>query len=351
MPVQTERPPSRSHLLLPAAIVIAFCYWAKVVLIVALASLTVAILLEPVVRVLLRLHLPRGLASLVAVAALLAAIYGAAFLFYSRAAAFVSELPSYSGEIRDLMQRLRRHAERLRESTESVLPGAVDDGTPIIRPIQPPIWSTLVRTLGPVSEVLVAASFIPFLAYFMLSWQPHLRRTTVMLFPPMRRSDAEVSLTLVVRMFRRFIAGNLVTALIVGTVSTVVFGMLKLPFFYFVGFMSAFLGLFPYLGLLLAPLVPLTVGIGRLSTTGAAIVLATTAALHLLALNVLYPKLVGNSVQLNPFAATLALLLWGWLWGPIGLLLAIPITAGLKIIFDQSESTRPIGAWLGLGNA
>jgi len=44
---------------------------------------------------------------------------------------------------------------------------------------------------------------------------------------------------------------------------------------------------------------------------------------------------------------TVTLLFWGWLWGAMGLILAIPITAGAKIVFDHIESLRPYGEWLG----
>ena len=73
--------------------------------------------------------------------------------------------------------------------------------------------------------------------------------------------------------------------------------------------------------------------------------------LHLVALNVLYPKLVGGQLQLNPLAGTLALLVWSWLWGPMGLILGIPITAAIKIVCDQVASLRPYGAWLGIPDA
>ena len=73
----------------------------------------------------------------------------------------------------------------------------------------------------------------------------------------------------------------------------------------------------------------------------------TVVALHLIALNVLYPKFLGNRLQLNPLAVTMALLFWAWLWGAAGLVLAIPITAAMKIIFDHIESLKPWGAWLG----
>jgi predicted PurR-regulated permease PerM len=77
------------------------------------------------------------------------------------------------------------------------------------------------------------------------------------------------------------------------------------------------------------------------------VIAITVFGLHVFAINVLYPKLIGKRLQLNPLAVTLALLLWGWLWGAMGLILAIPITGALKIIMDHIESLRPYGAWLG----
>jgi len=73
----------------------------------------------------------------------------------------------------------------------------------------------------------------------------------------------------------------------------------------------------------------------------------TVLGLHLFGLNVLYPKFLGSRLQLNPLAVTIALLFWGWLWGAVGLILAIPITAAMKIIFDSVETLRPYGTWLG----
>jgi AI-2 transport protein TqsA len=71
------------------------------------------------------------------------------------------------------------------------------------------------------------------------------------------------------------------------------------------------------------------------------------AVLHLVALNLLYPKLVGSRVHLNPLVVTVALMLWGTLWGGIGLLLAIPITAGIKAVFDNVASLQGYGKLLG----
>jgi len=69
--------------------------------------------------------------------------------------------------------------------------------------------------------------------------------------------------------------------------------------------------------------------------------------LHLLALNFLYPKVVGSRVHLNPLVVTVALMFWGTLWGGIGLLLAIPITAGIKAVCDNVSSLQAFGKLLG----
>jgi len=69
--------------------------------------------------------------------------------------------------------------------------------------------------------------------------------------------------------------------------------------------------------------------------------------LHILALNLLYPKLVGSRVHLNPLVVTVALMFWGFLWDAPGLVLAIPLTAGIKAVCDNVRTLRPYGKFLG----
>jgi predicted PurR-regulated permease PerM len=63
--------------------------------------------------------------------------------------------------------------------------------------------------------------------------------------------------------------------------------------------------------------------------------------------NVIFPKVVGKRLRLNPLAVTLALLFWAWIWGAMGLILAVPLVAMAKIICDYVDSLRGFGAWLG----
>jgi predicted PurR-regulated permease PerM len=181
----------------------------------------------------------------------------------------------------------------------------------------------------------------------MLSWQDHVRSSTVLLFNLENRNTAYVTLGLIAQMIRGFIVGNMVIGLILGVTSTIAFWILGVPYFYVIGMISGVVSLLPYLGIVLAIIPPVVVSMGSLTVKSFVSIVAVVAISHVIALNVLYPKIIGRRLQLNPLAVTLALLFWGWLWGAMGLILAVPLTAAIKIIFDHVDSLRSWGDWLG----
>jgi predicted PurR-regulated permease PerM len=83
-----------------------------------------------------------------------------------------------------------------------------------------------------------------------------------MLFPREERSTAYATLSAIVKMVRAFIIGNLIVGLVISGASTAIFAILHLPYFYFLGFISGFLSLIPYLGPLLAIMPPFLYGLG-----------------------------------------------------------------------------------------
>jgi len=321
--------------------ILALCYFGESVLVVMLVSVLLAFILAPIVDLLSYLRLPRSLAALIAILLLLAALVGIVYFSYNQAATLVHDLPKYASRVREEAMRFRRSAERF-----EVLPPEHEKGVVSVRPATD--WAdVLTRGFGSASTAVLAVSFVPFLVFFMLTWQQHVRSATVMLFPMENRHTAYVTLGLISAMVRSFMVGNLLIGLFVGAVSTVVFWMIHLPFFYFAGFVSGFLSLIPYMGVLLALIPPIFVGLGHTGSQEIVVILVTVFGLHLIAFNLLYPRFLGKRLQLNPLAVTMALLVWGALWGAMGLLLAIPITAALRIIFAHVNSLKPYGAWLG----
>jgi predicted PurR-regulated permease PerM len=338
-----------AQIVIAAAVLLVICYLAKLVLVTLMVSVLLAFVLEPLVSLLERVRLPRSVGAFVALLVLLAAIYGASYFFYNRAVSFAQELPRYSQEIRGMLSRVTQQTNQLQQATEKVLP---QNSTNRQKPVPVTIEGNnkggiIQRNLGALTEIALTAAFVPFLVYFMLSWQEHARTKTVQLFPAESRTTAYVTLGQISLMMRSFITGNFIVGVFMGLCSLAVFGFLKLPYFYFLGFISGFLSLVPYLGVILALFPPLTGGLGSLNTTKVLVIVLTVLGLHLLAMNVLYPKVIGRRLQLNPLIVTIGLLVWGFIWGAMGLILAVPILGAIKIICDHVPNLRPIGEWMG----
>ena len=366
-----------SNVIIAVFVVLAACYFAKLLFVVLMVAVLLAFMLAPLVDLLERVHVPRPLGALFAVCLLGASVYGMGAYGYSKAQDFVDDFPKYKEKIQGTVSRIQEKAEHIQKTAQDITqrpqpqavpPDAQQSQQPARgkrgqaqqpAPQQPPPvqtvrveqssnwFDTVTAGAGSLTEVILAIGFIPFLVYFMLSWQEHVRANTVMLFDMKNRNTAYVTLGAISRMIRSFIVGNVLIGLFISVLAMIVFGVLHLPYFYFIAFISGFLSLIPYLGVVLAMLPPILAGLGQMHTSDAVIIVVTVAALHIFAMNVLYPKFVGSRVELNPLAVTLALLIWGWLWGAMGLILAVPITAAMKIVFDHIDTLRPYGAWLG----
>jgi predicted PurR-regulated permease PerM len=144
------------------------------------------------------------------------------------------------------------------------------------------------------------------------------------------------------------VIGNFMLGLLLTVASGLLFASVKLPYWLVVAPVSGFLSLVPYIGLPLALAPPVLAALPASKDPAIYLFLAVSVAvLHLLALNLLYPKFVGARVHLNPLVVTIALMFWGTLWGGLGLLLAIPLTAALKALCDHVAGLQPYGRLLG----
>ena len=339
-----------AQIIVALGIVLTICYYARLPLVVICASALIAFILEPLVEMLERIRVPRSVGAIISILVLLAALWGVTYLSYQHALSFAEEVPKYSSVIKKTFGKYRKHAETLQKVTDSVAPTTAENkkAVPVVVTKSDTGVTAWVRdNFGTVSEILLTTTFIPFLTYFMLTWSEHLRRSTVRLFNDEHRRAAYKTLGKISQMMRAFIIGNFYIAIFIAACSVAAFGLLGLPYFYFTGVISGFLSIVPYLGVLLAIVPPLATTVSDLSVAHIVTILCVVFGLHLFAMNVLYPKVLGKRLQLNPLVVTLALLIWGWIWGAMGLILAVPIAAATKIVCDNVEQLRPIGDWMG----
>jgi predicted PurR-regulated permease PerM len=376
------------HIALPIlalGVVIAILYLGRLFFITSLVALTIAFILEPFVALLMRIHFPRSLASFVVCSFALALLYVIGLGAYSQLAGLYDELPKYGqriGEMVDGIQqkisgmedqtykvlvpaRQRQEEERRRQAEQAL--AAAKKGKKGATPVQPgpqpgapgtipevrihedttPIGDYIYSRLSSLYQVLLMASFIPFLVYFMLSWRDHVNRAFLQFFHGEDRLIAARSVQGIADMVRAFVVGNFVLGLLLAVISSTLFWALGVPFPMLVGPLSGLMSLIPYIGLPLAMIPPLFAALPLNEVPVYVLVVVTVAMLHLVALNVLYPKIVGSRVHLNPLVVTFSLMIWGFLWDAPGLLLAIPLTAGIKAVCDNVRGLRAFGKFLG----
>jgi len=341
---------------------LALLHFAASVFITLFSAFLLAFALEPVVHLLcVRTPLRRHHASGIVVFLFVAMLYGLFYGAYLRAESFLGEIPAITEKIRTapMVASLTHRAEEMNrvfaEASRRIDPPATAPARPktaapvVVRGEGESFTGSLLQGLGSLGGVLFAFGFIPFLVYFILADREPLTRRTRELFPEEHRGTVGEILVDIERMMRKFLLGNAVIALLLSTVTVLVFLLVGLPYPVVLGILSGTLSIVPYLGLPLALLPGVVVGLVSFESGGPFLVLiAFVTMLHLVAANYLTPKLVGGGVRLNATASTVALLFFGWLWGAMGLVLGIPILAVLKCIFDNVPSTRRIGMFLGV---
>jgi predicted PurR-regulated permease PerM len=319
-------------------------WFGKLPLVTLLVSAILAFILAPFVALLCRIRVPEPVGAFIAVVLSLGLVIGMGYMFSSRIAAFADDLPRYARHVRASLAPLQAQREKLEKTTEAVLPptGGSTQKEPLVVQNDGDKRTALVESLSDATEVVVAISFVPFLVYFMLSWQQHLKRAAVGIFPADTQAHTEAALGEIAERMRAFVGGNFFIGLVLSVLSSVAFYGLGLPNFYFIGPISGFLSIVPYLGVVFAIVPPLVAGVEQMTVARATAIIVTVLLLHLVALNVLYPKLIGRRLSLNPLTVTVALLFWGWFWGAMGLILAVPIMGALKALCDH---VGPLKAW------
>jgi predicted PurR-regulated permease PerM len=371
-------------------VLIAILYFGRVVFITTTISVIFALILEPFVAILVRLRLPRPLATFMVGVLAALCLYFAGLAAYNQLSGLASDVPAFKENLSGFITGVTDRIENMENATTRLLvparkaepapvlpvaprtkknrktpappeiavtvpgpvavPGAIAPVIPEVRIHEDrnPIADYVYARLGTVYEFLLMASFVPFLVYFMLSWRDHIQRSFLRFFEGHDRVAAARSLDGVAEMARAFVVGNFLIGLMLAAVSWGAFAMLHIPYPFLVGVLSGFLSLVPYVGMAVAVLPPVMAALaGGESSSVILIAFIIVLTMHLTAMNVLYPKIVGARVHLNPLVVTFSLMFWGFLWDAAGLLLAIPITAGIKAVCDNVAGLRPYGRFLG----
>ena len=142
---------------------------------------------------------------------------------------------------------------------------------------------------------------------------------------------------------KRYIATKALVSAVTGVLVGVVLTLLRVELALVFGLLAFLLNFIPNIGSLIATLLPLPVVLVSPDSTVTTVILAVAlpGAIQIIMGNFIEPKIMGGSLDLHPVTILLALIMWGMLWGIVGMLLATPLTAVMKILCERIEHTAP----------
>jgi predicted PurR-regulated permease PerM len=316
----------------------AFCFFASSFCITLLLATFLAILVDPAVTWLERLRVPRSVSAAIIIVAGMLFFCFLTYASYNRISDIVETLPQYAERIKDALKPLNEKIAKVQETAGSLSPEPTTKKIAEVKIKEPPSWpSYIIRGVGPVWGAVIIIGVVPFLMFFNLIRKDQMNRRLMNSLG--HTIDVPHFVERVTKMVRGFTIGNLIIGSVMAGVTVAVLAGLHVQGAVLLGIASGFLNLIPFLGVVLALLVPLGAAVLQFNTAGPfAIIFLTVAGLHIFSANFLIPKIIGSRVNIGPVAATAGILFWGWLWGLMGILLAVPLTAFVKIVADSHPS-------------
>ncbi|WP_100637798.1 AI-2E family transporter [Marinobacter salexigens] len=342
-----------------------FISWAQAVLLPLIVAVLISYALDPLVSTLDRLRIPRPLSAAIILILLLSAVAAASIPLQREAMAILDKIPLAINEFQRNEAQSPKHEEGIIEKAqaaakkieESAAKGQSDDhpahqGITAVRVVDKPMdVEDYVLRNSPAALVMISQLFsVLLLVYFILAVGPLYKRKIVKISGPSfgRMRKAARIMNDFHHQVRRFLFVMLLGALFVGLLTWLAFIALGVEQAMLWGVVAGVASAVPYLGPFLVFLgtgIAAFIQFGQLDT--AIVVAGISLAITSIQGYLLTPWLTSQVSSLNPVVIFIGLLFWGWLWGPVGLIIATPILMIIKSLCDHVVNLRPVGELLG----
>lgn len=203
-------------------------------------------------------------------------------------------------------------------------------------PLGGEMGGTILHGVGSAVTVFTFALLVPILTFFFLAERDAFAR--VLGHAYVKKGKGTATWKGIVSSTRAFFVGNLVLAIITYPVFILIFFLFGVPSVFTEAALATVFNLVPFAGAILSGFLPAVALYGQNQTLGAPLGLyGCCVGIHFIVADLVTPKILGSKVNINATTSTIALVAWGKLWGSIGLILAIPITSLIKILFEHSS--------------
>lgn len=316
----------------------------QVVIVPLIFSIIFSVMLFPLVSRLESWGVPRGVSAILSI--LLATVMVGALLYFlgNQTAQLTGQSPQLLKKLDGLVKECQSYISShfgikksdQAEQIENQVSYLMDNSARIVAAI-----------IAAIANFIADVTLIPLYVFFLLYY----RDFFLEFFHRAFSADNSIIDDILSRMYsiiQSWLVGVVSVTTIVGTLNTIGLLLLGIPYAALFGFLGASLLVIPYIGIIVGSLLPALMAlITKDSYWYAAGVIGIYWFVQVLEANIFTPYIVGSKISINPLVAVLMLILFGSLWGLSGLILALPVTAMCKVIFDTVPGMQAYGFVLG----
>jgi predicted PurR-regulated permease PerM len=339
-------------------LVVGVLYFAQMVLIPVALAVLLAFVLTPIADWLERHRFGRVFGSVLALMLALAIVGGVGWVAGVQVQRLADELPKHRDVLAKKLQPLTNLVERFQSISELGAEGpypppepepATEHPVPVVHtPRRAPSLSWLPSMIQPIAQLAASALLVTVLGLFFLVQRESVRDRVIGLAGRRQLTTTTRALQDAAHRVSHYLLLQLCTNTIIGLGVTIGLYFIGIPYSPLWGLLTVALRFLPYVGIWLAALFPFTVALTLFSDWGhALLVLAVYGGLDGIMTNILEPLLFGHGTGVSSMALLVAAAFWAFLWGPIGLLMAVPLTVCVVVLGEHVPSLAFLHTLLG----
>lgn len=325
----TDTPLTRALLIVASVIVIiAGLKAAQTIVMPTLVAVFLAVLATPAVTTLVKLRVPVGISVTTVVCLLFGFLFALGSLVSTSADEFVTRLPVYEAQLADWLTKI-----------ESTLPWLVADVRTAITEFRPDenVLSVIGRLFSGLGSLLTALVLIIFTLIFALLEGQNAPGKIKLI---MGEENSIAYFRKFSKLVQRYLLVKSLISLATGMLIAFLLWIIGVDYPILWGTIAFVLNFIPNVGSLLASIPPVILGTIQFGLTGFVLTGATYIAVNTIIGNLVEPRAMGKTLDISPLVVFLSLVFWGWVLGPIGMLLSIPLTVVVKIGLEVHPNTQ-----------
>ena len=198
------------------------------------------------------------------------------------------------------------------------------------------------------TTVLINVFMVILFMFFLLLYRKAIKNFILVQFSNHKREKGREILNQIQKLVRKYLYGLLTVILILAVLNSIGLWLIGLSYPVFWASLAALLSIIPYVGTTIGGLLPFLYAVATATFWWQPLlVIALYFTVQQIEGNLITPYVVGSNVKINPLVAIIALLIGGVFWGLSGIVLALPLIAIIKLIFDNIDGLKPVGALMG----